>query len=158
MRVRGACWHRSASRQSRLFQPVRGRLRLACIRPSRYANGRTLARRLGHKIYGATDAIGVHVGLQGLVDLHGFDDVGGNGIQLDLADAGFREGVLMPSIVTLARRGSVPRICTYLPSPSSRSMVTLGKRRGHRPNWRSASCESRPLEEPGQCCRRSARG
>ncbi len=31
-------------------------------------------------------------------------------------------------IVRLARRGSVPRIRTYLPSPSSRSMVTLGRR------------------------------
>src|SRR5262252_2448583 len=34
----------------------------------------------------------------------------------------------MPSMVTLLRRGCVPRIWTYLPSPSSRSMVTLGKR------------------------------
>ena len=36
------------------------------------------------------------------------------------------EGTLMPSMVVLVRRGSVPRTWTYLPSPSSRSMVTLG--------------------------------
>ena len=38
------------------------------------------------------------------------------------------EGTLMPLMVTLVSRGSVPRTCTYLPSPSSRSKVTLGKR------------------------------
>ncbi|MGA7695765.1 MAG: ATP-binding protein [Candidatus Sulfotelmatobacter sp.] len=31
-------------------------------------------------------------------------------------------------MVRLFRRGSVPRIWTYLPSPSSRSRVTLGRR------------------------------
>lgn len=34
----------------------------------------------------------------------------------------------MPSMVTLLRRGSVPRIWMYLPSPSSRSSETLGSR------------------------------
>ncbi len=38
------------------------------------------------------------------------------------------EGTLMPSMVVLVRRGSVPRTWTYLPSPSSRSIVTLGNR------------------------------
>ena len=38
------------------------------------------------------------------------------------------DGTFTPSIVMLLRRGSVPRICTYLPSPSSRSSVTLGSR------------------------------
>ena len=38
------------------------------------------------------------------------------------------DATLMPSIVVLVRRGSVPRICTYFPSPSSRSSVTLGRR------------------------------
>ena len=36
------------------------------------------------------------------------------------------EGTLTPSMVVLVRRGSVPRTCTYFPSPSSRSIVTLG--------------------------------
>ncbi len=38
------------------------------------------------------------------------------------------DGTLTPSIVRLLSRGSVPRIWTYLPSPSSRSSVTLGSR------------------------------
>src|SRR5208337_3766691 len=38
------------------------------------------------------------------------------------------EGTFTPSMVALVNRGSVPRTCTYLPSPSSRSSVTLGSR------------------------------
>ena len=38
------------------------------------------------------------------------------------------EGTLTPLIVKLLKRGSVPRIWTYLPSPSSRSSETLGRR------------------------------
>src|SRR6185437_6475182 len=38
------------------------------------------------------------------------------------------DGTFTPLIVRLFRRGSVPRICTYLPSPSSRSRETLGRR------------------------------
>ena len=38
------------------------------------------------------------------------------------------DGTCTPLIVRLLRRGSVPRICTSLPSPSSRSSDTLGRR------------------------------
>ena len=38
------------------------------------------------------------------------------------------EGIVTPLTVTLLNRGSVPRIWTYLPSPSSRSSETLGRR------------------------------
>ena len=38
------------------------------------------------------------------------------------------EAMLTPSTVVLVSLGSVPRTCTYLPSPSSRSRVTLGRR------------------------------
>src|SRR4029077_706276 len=53
-------------------------------------DGRALTRSLGHKIHGTADTIRIHVGLQGLVDFHGLDDVSRNGIQLDLAHSGFR--------------------------------------------------------------------
>src|ERR1700737_430946 len=36
------------------------------------------------------------------------------------------DGKFTPFTVTLLSRGSVPRICTYLTSPSSRSSETLG--------------------------------
>src|SRR5450755_3400068 len=49
-----------------------------------------LTGRLGNEVYGAADAVGIHVGLQGLVDFHGFDDVCRYGIQLDLARIIFR--------------------------------------------------------------------
>src|SRR5713101_7586499 len=38
------------------------------------------------------------------------------------------DGTFTPLMVTLLSRGSVPRICTYFPSPSSRSRETLGSR------------------------------
>ena len=38
------------------------------------------------------------------------------------------DGTCTPLIVRLLSRGSVPRIWTYLPSPSSRSSDTLGSR------------------------------
>jgi hypothetical protein len=48
-------------------------------------HSRTLAGGLGDKIHGTADAIGVHIRLKSFIDLNGFDEVGRNGIEFNLA-------------------------------------------------------------------------
>src|SRR5258708_24543567 len=45
---------------------------------------------LGEGFKRTADTVWIHVGLQGLIDFNGFDNVGRNGVQFNLADAGFR--------------------------------------------------------------------
>src|SRR5262249_45600172 len=52
------------------------------------ADGGALAGSFRDKVYGAADAVAIHVGLQSFVDFDGLDDIGWDGVKFDLADAG----------------------------------------------------------------------
>ncbi len=51
---------------------------------------RLFAGGFGYQVHGATYAVAIDIGLQCLVDFNGFHEIGGDGIELDLAHAGFR--------------------------------------------------------------------
>src|SRR5262249_47092035 len=53
------------------------------------ANRRALTCGPCNQVGGAPDAVGIYVGLESFVDFDGFDDVRGDSVKFDLANAGF---------------------------------------------------------------------
>src|SRR5579862_9609374 len=82
----------------------------------------------GDQVHRAADPVAFHVGLQRFLICTESTRLDGMASNLIWRTPGSSEGRLTPSTVVLVRRGSVLRTCTYLPSPSSRSSVTLGSR------------------------------
>ena len=76
---------------------------------ARDRNCGTFRGRLGDEVHGATDAVSIHVGLQGLVDFYRLNNVRRHCIELDLAHSRFGEGTLTPSIVALVSAVQGPR-------------------------------------------------